>query len=138
MQLEQAALHAEVVVRAEARKPSLLLRSAAASSASAAAVERTPIAASSGQPDSLPSIDELLVAGRKKFSRILSVATRFLLSLQPKQVNKNGGSHVVYHFTNGTPVTLVRLHGKGKGDSVSPLYCTRLYAALHELALSQL
>ena len=44
----------------------------------------------------------------------MKAALRFLHSLQPVSVNRGGGSHVVFHFARGGPVTLVQPHAGGR------------------------
>jgi len=85
------------------------------------------------------SLESLRAPGRKKYGTIMKVALRFLHSLRPASVNRNGGSHVVFHFGSGSPVTLVQPHsgGRSKDGTKSAAYCTRLYQSLHAVALQQ-
>ena len=84
------------------------------------------------------SVESLRSPGRKKYGTITKAALRFLHSLKPVRVNMSGGSHLVFHYQSGAPVTLVTPHAGGSKDSTkSSSYCTRLYATLHEAALQQ-
>jgi hypothetical protein len=136
MQQQQALLHAEAVSRAHARKALVSANTTSATAApSSSSTSTTTVMSSSSSSDPLA---EMLSDGRKRFSRILKVAEKFLLSLHPTRVNV-AGSHVVYHFGSaGTaPLTLVRVHGKDDGGA-SRGYCTHLYRALHTTALAHL
>jgi len=86
------------------------------------------------------SLESLRAPGRKKYGSIIKAALRFLHSLRPVSVNRGGGSHSVFHFARGGPVTLVQPHagGRSKDGTVGAEYCTRLYQSLHSAALQQL
>ena len=86
------------------------------------------------------SLESLRAPGRKKYGPILKAALRFLYSLRPVSVNRGGGSHTVFHFARGGPVTLVQPHagGRSKDGTVGAGYRTRLYHSLHSVALHQL
>ena len=88
--------------------------------------------------EQLRALQSLRLPGRKKFGTIMKAAMRLLHSLKPKSVNRSGGSHTVFHFPSGAPVTLVTPHaGRSKDGTKSGSYCTRLYATLHEVALQR-
>lgn len=82
------------------------------------------------------TVQSIRALGRKKYGVIIKCAMRFLHSLNPVTVNRNGGSHIVFHFAKGSPVTLVQPHGgRSKDATQGASYFTRLYQTLHEVAL---
>lgn len=103
---------------------------------SAAAAVPSPPAASWTCSKSLLSLSSLCSVGRVKYATITAAALRFLHTLRPVSVNRKGGSHPVFHFASGPPVTLVRPHG---GDrTISAHAVTRLYQTMHEAAMQQM
>ena len=117
---------------------SALASASSSSQVNSASAALQPPAHSWTQRPEFQSAASLLSPGRKKYGTIIKAALRFLHSLKPKSVNRSGGSHIVFHFHTGAPVTLVTPHSGGSKDSTkSSSYCTRLYATLHEAALQQ-
>ena len=130
---------ASAVSAASSTSSSSTLASASSSVASSSDALHPPPAYSWTQRPEFKDLQSLRSPGRKKYGTIMKAALRFLHSLKPKSVNRSGGSHVVFHFQSGSPVTLVRPHsGSGSKDGTrSGGYCTRLYEVMHEAALQQ-
>jgi len=159
-QREQLRLHAEAVERHNQRDN--LVSSAASSSSFSsssapasvvAEIPDNPLATSSSsssnsapvyswtQSKAMQSLESLLTAGRQKYATIVKVGLKVLYSLKPSSVNRSGGSHLVFHYPVGSPVTLVLPHtgGGGNHDSTkSAQYCTRLYQRINEVVMRQL
>ncbi len=168
-QREQLRLHAEVVERAtlrgtvrQAASVSAAQPAAAASTASVAAAASAPsasrgdelsvsapntavasaaasaAAASWTSDPHMSTLEQLRTAGRVKYSWLVGAVKRFVTQLRPVSSNQKG-SHLVYHFRNAGPVTLVVPHSGGSKDAtVGRSVTTRLYQALQEATRQQI
>jgi len=150
-QREQLRIHADAVERHNHRcllnsgashqvTESFASASAIVSTSSSSSTEQAPVY-SWTQSKAMQSLESLLTTGRQKYATIVKVGLKVLHSLNPSSVNRSGGSHLVFHYPVGSPVTLVLPHtggGGSKDSTVSAQYCTRLYQRINEAIQQQI